>query len=183
MSLRCSVSGLLFTATLASASAFASPTYKDIAEIVSTSCLSCHSAETAYGDVILDSEANLQKLSKEVLASLSTGAMPLGDEGLKDRAEGKLLISYLESLQAPRANVTTYSDVASILEDNCVACHGAKKAKKGIRLDSQEDALQHAARSYRELVSGSMPPKDDQFAATKEGKLLLNWLKNPKADP
>ena len=54
----------------------------------------------------------------------------------------------------------------TFFESNCVKCHGAKKAKGGIRLDQMggEIALGHDFETWNaiheQLSSGEMPPED-----------------------
>ena len=66
----------------------------------------------------------------------------------------------------------------SFFESNCVKCHGAKKAKGGIRLDQMggKIALGHDFETWNaiheQLSSGEMPPEDTEVqpAATERAK-------------
>jgi mono/diheme cytochrome c family protein len=73
-------------------------TYAEVAPLVETNCVSCHGPETAYADLRLDSEASLVANKKAVYDAIVSGYMPLGDEGWKDTADGKKVLSYLENL-------------------------------------------------------------------------------------
>lgn len=156
------------------------PTYADIAPIVADNCLSCHSADVASGDIVLDTKDKLNAVSLEALNALKAGIMPLGDEGFKDTADGKLLLQYLESLQ-PKDLV--YADIAPILKATCLSCHSGTSARKGVRLDTEAFAIQNASRALPMVTEGRMPPRNPTFKDTSDGKLLLQWFKKPLATP
>lgn len=84
---------------LAASSASAASTYAEVETIVADACLSCHAADVAYGDIVLETEADLTAQAAAVLAVLEVGAMPLGNPEFKDSAEGQALIAYLKGLK------------------------------------------------------------------------------------
>ncbi|HYX38020.1 MAG TPA: hypothetical protein VE954_33380 [Oligoflexus sp.] len=153
-------------------------TYADIADIVLQNCLGCHSADVAFGDVVLDTEENLKSLSKQASVALKLGVMPMGDEGFKDTPDGQLLIAYLDSLQS-----LVYADIAPILQTNCVSCHSGPTARKGVRLDTEAFAIQNASRALIMLGEARMPPRKPSFKASDDGQLLLSWFQNPLPTP
>ncbi len=81
-----------------SAQAAEAPTYATVAPLVETNCVSCHGPETAYADLRLDSEASLLANKKAVIEAITSGYMPLGDEGWKDTEDGKTVLSYLNAI-------------------------------------------------------------------------------------
>ncbi len=179
----------LLTSSFFSASLFAQSTpvepkpqttYADIEAIVSVNCLGCHSADAAFGDVVLDSEEKLKAVSAEALNALKAGLMPIGDEGFKDTADGQLLLEYLESLQ-PKELV--YADIAPILQANCLSCHSGSSARRGVRLDTEAFAIQNASRALTIVNQGRMPPRKPGFKDSDEGLQLLNWLQKPLPTP
>jgi len=156
------------------------PTYAEVEAIVSVNCLGCHSADLAFGDIVLDTEEKLNALSLEALNALKAGIMPIGDEGFKDTEDGQLLLEYLESLQVKEL---VYADIAPILQANCVSCHSGASARKAVRLDTEAFAMQNASRALPIVTQGRMPPRKPGFKDTSEGQLLLSWFQKPLATP
>ena len=166
---------LLVTSTMFSGLSSAAITYKEVAPIVTQACTSCHnSTDTAYGELALDTEFLLNKSAEKVLLAIKGGFMPIGEDGFADSPEGKALIEYLETLSQTTEPV--YSEIATILQTNCVSCHGPNKAKKGVRLDTESNVLKFAKAARLEILNGSMPPKNPNFSKTEEGLKLLQWL-------
>lgn len=85
-------------------------------------------------------------------------------------------------------------DVAAILNDHCVACHGAKKTEGGYRLDSYQHLMQAGDSDEPPVVAGDpdvsvlvkriseadasqrMPPDDDPLSAEEIDRIRL-WIK------
>jgi mono/diheme cytochrome c family protein len=72
--------------------------------------------------------------------------------------------------------------VAPFLKQHCVACHGAEKAKGGLRLDALEPDFvnsPHAA-AWGEVLDrvnrGEMPPKDRPRPDAKELDVVTRWI-------
>ena len=82
----------------ASASAAPAPTYASIKDIVADNCLSCHAADVAYGDVVLDTEALVVANAAKAFDEVESAAMPLGNPEFKDSPEGISLLAYLKSV-------------------------------------------------------------------------------------
>lgn len=99
---------------------------------------------------------------------------------------------------ASRKDVTFKRDIQPIFEQSCVKCHGAKKAKAHLRLDTLENVLKgsedgkviHVGDSAKSLLVKSvahvndpdlwMPPEDNKFdikPLTKEQVGLIRaWI-------
>jgi cytochrome b561 len=94
----------------------------------------------------------------------------------------------------PRTARVFASVMQPILEEKCVACHGARTQKGGLRLDSFA-ALDQGGESGKALVPGkadeselvrrillppghrdAMPPRDRAALTLAEGQLLLWWI-------
>jgi WD40 repeat protein len=94
---------------------------------------------------------------------------------------------------APAPSVSFSADVASILHENCVACHCAKKSEGGYRLDTFHDLMQPGDSSESPIVAKSpgtsvmlqriiatdpsvrMPPEHQPLAAEQVEK-IKNWI-------
>lgn len=73
----------------------------------------------------------------------------------------------------------TFSQIKPILETNCVSCHGAKKAKHNLRLDTVEGVL----RGGKELGPGVVAGKPDESPLIKVlGLPRTNKLSMPPKD-
>jgi mono/diheme cytochrome c family protein len=158
--------------------AFAAPVYQDVARIVDTNCLGCHGADTAFGDILLDSEESLKLNAAAALEAITAGTMPAGDETFRETEDGKLLLEYLREQTKPAE--PTYAEIAPILQANCLSCHGAVRPRKGVRLDTEAFARQNAGRAAGELQQGAMPPRRPDFARSADGQRLLQWLNSAK---
>ncbi len=78
------------------------------------------------------------------------------------------------------------SEVTSLLDRYCVSCHGAKKQKKDIRLDTisslQGDAKGDLLNTVRDvLYFENMPPEEKDQPTAAERKTLDRWLANELA--
>lgn len=156
------------------------PGYADIETIVAENCGGCHSADVAFGGVVLETEEQLKALSQEAAEAIKSGLMPAGDATFKDTPNGQLLIQYLESLETP---ALVYADVLPILQSNCLSCHSGSSARRGVRFDTETLAIQNASRALSVLTRGTMPPRRPTFKDSPEGKTLLSWFQNPLASP
>jgi Planctomycete cytochrome C len=95
--------------------------------------------------------------------------------------------------QAAEKPVSFSADVAKILQDNCVACHSAKKSEGGYRLDTFHELMQPGDSAEDPVVakqpdksllmqrivatdaSVRMPPESEPLAADKIA-LIKNWI-------
>ncbi len=60
--------------------------------------------------------------------------------GCSQKAESKPTPGTMPPI-ADRENITFAADIKPLLDRSCVNCHGAKKQKAGLRLDSREAAV------------------------------------------
>ena len=63
----------------------------------------------------------------------------------------------MRALTCAAEPVSFKSDVASILVDNCIACHGPKKAEGGYRLDTFEQLRQPGDSGAEPIMAGAAP--------------------------
>ncbi len=84
------------------ASAATPPTYAEVKDIVADNCLSCHSADVAYGDVVIETEALLVNFANKAYSEVNSGSMPAGNPDFKDSPEGLTLLAYLKSVSTTK---------------------------------------------------------------------------------
>lgn len=63
------------------------------------------------------------------------------------------------TIDCSTATVKSYSELESLAY--CVECHGANRADSGVRYDTYEDAVAHAAKGEQTIADGSMPEGGD----------------------
>jgi hypothetical protein len=75
--------------------------------------------------------------------------------------------------------------VAKVLQEHCFKCHGPKKQKSDLRLDtlSTDFVRQRAAAeiwhdAMNVIQLGEMPPDDEPDLTTAERKVLVDWIRN-----
>ena len=78
---------------------------------------------------------------------------------------------------------TYQADVRPILEARCIKCHGPKKQKGEIRLDTlATDFIKNraAAETWHDasnmLKRGEMPPEDERELSTEQRSILISWI-------
>ena len=90
-------------------------------------------------------------------------------------------------------------EIAPILKQSCVECHGEKKMKARVRLDTFELAIKggkrpgviwghpEASRIYRTITKprgteGAMPPGKREGLADREVAMIKSWIETGPAD-
>ena len=82
------------------------------------------------------------------------------------------------------ASKTNYiTEIQPILQKHCYTCHGAKKQKGKLRLDTISTDLindRKAARHWQDVRSainlGEMPPEEEPTLSAEERRTVLSWL-------
>ena len=84
---------------------------------------------------------------------------------------------------ADRANIqgatgqTDYLQVAKIIENRCLACHGAQLQMKNVRLDSPALMKQHAQSIYHQVVVTKLMPMNNSTGVTDEERAQIKqWF-------
>jgi len=91
-----------------------------------------------------------------------------------------IVCSVVSNAEAGRS-VALPDDVNDVIRQYCVACHGAKKSKGDVRLDSltslDQDALQDTLNRMQEAIHfEEMPPEEEKQPTRADRKLLESWL-------
>jgi len=77
--------------------------------------------------------------------------------------------------------------VHAVLKANCFSCHGEKKQKGKLRLDTLSMAPESAAdlatwrRVFEQITDEEMPPEDEKQPSTTDRKKVLAWVKDTLA--
>jgi uncharacterized membrane protein len=97
---------------------------------------------------------------------------------------GVVLLVGLAVWQAPAptppapaaAAVPTFAQVQAIAAQRCVLCHNAQFANKGVRLDTADGLLVHAAQVYQQaVVLKAMPLNNATQITDAERAVLKQW--------
>ena len=73
--------------------------------------------------------------------------------------------------------VVDVAQVAQVVEQRCVMCHGAAMQSKGVRLDSPEALKQHAQAVYQQtVVTRQMPMNNATGITDSERALIGQWF-------
>lgn len=104
-------------------------------------------------------------------------------------AEGKKqskLIHYSEkevSLETPEPDLDKFrSEIQPILEENCVRCHGPKKAKARLRIDKLDPNMLTGSdvdwwlEIQATLGQGEMPPPEESELRSEDRGKIMEWL-------
>jgi len=91
-----------------------------------------------------------------------------------------IVCSVVSNAEAGRS-VALPDDVNDVIRQYCVACHGAKKSKGDVRLDSltslDQDARQDTLNRMQEAIHfEEMPPEEEKQPTRADRKLLESWL-------
>ena len=85
--------------------------------------------------------------------------------------------------KAPKANLAAFrKEIQPILKKTCVSCHGAKKPKGNIRIDTLNPDLLHGkdVNWWLEILAvvtnGEMPPADAGKLSDKDRGKIIDWL-------
>jgi uncharacterized membrane protein len=71
-----------------------------------------------------------------------------------------------------------FQQVAKVVEQRCVMCHGEALQSKGIRLDSPALMKQHALSVYQQTVVTRQMPMNNATGITEEERALIGqWFK------
>ncbi len=78
---------------------------------------------------------------------------------------------------------TVPANVKAVLDSNCISCHGEKKQKGKLRLDtlsalSGDARLELLGRAQEQVLFQEMPPEDEKQPGSAERKLLYDWLRS-----
>ncbi len=77
---------------------------------------------------------------------------------------------------APAAVATSFAQVRAIVQARCSLCHNAQLANKGVRLDTPDQILAHAARMYQQaVVLKAMPLNNATQITDAERAALKQW--------
>jgi uncharacterized membrane protein len=91
----------------------------------------------------------------------------------------QLFVSVLLSLISwPSQAQLSYLDVKSIIDDNCVVCHAVDGVVDALPFQSLDQIRGKAERMKAAITTGRMPLGNPDFAETRDGQLLLDWLGN-----
>jgi uncharacterized membrane protein len=72
-----------------------------------------------------------------------------------------------------------YSNVRTVLEQRCYACHGAQVQMKNVRLDSAQALKQHAQQVYQQAVVARTMPINNATAITEDERALIGrWFES-----
>jgi uncharacterized membrane protein len=72
-----------------------------------------------------------------------------------------------------------YSNVRTVLEQRCYACHGAQVQMKNVRLDSAQALKQHAQQVYQQAVVAKTMPINNATAITEDERALIGrWFES-----
>ncbi len=70
-----------------------------------------------------------------------------------------------------------YKNVQKVLEQRCIACHGAQLQMKNVRLDSPENLKLHAQNVYQQVVVTKLMPMNNSTGITDDERLLIKqWF-------
>ena len=173
----------------------------NILPIVEANCLLCHGENRQQNGLDLRTRNSIQKGGESgpaivpgsaeeslLFAKVSSGAMPMGEEKLKDE-EIELIRRWInagalnvgENLQSvrrrARRNVPTEPEImVSILYPKCLVCHGKRKQEGGLDLRAVTGLLKGGKSGpaivpgqpdesllIQRIVAGEMPPADSQL--------------------
>jgi hypothetical protein len=73
--------------------------------------------------------------------------------------------------------VPTWSEVQPIIQFTCVGCHNSQGQARFLPLDSFQRVRRHAEDMFDEIVDGEMPRGNPRFRRTREGQMLLDFLR------
>jgi uncharacterized membrane protein len=73
---------------------------------------------------------------------------------------------------------SVYSDVKNIIDDNCVVCHAEDGPVSILPFETLVDIKGKQARMKNAITTGAMPMGNPDFAASVDGKKLVEWLIN-----
>ena len=84
--------------------------------------------------------------------------------------------------------VPQWKDAQTVIQFSCVGCHNRSGVAGFLPLDSWHQVRRHAEDMFDEIVDGDMPRGNRGFRRTREGRLLLDFLRcgdfrNPPEDP
>jgi uncharacterized protein DUF1553/uncharacterized protein DUF1549/cytochrome c len=151
-----------FTATAVSLVSAATVDFKaQIQPVLNASCVPCHQAAKANGELALDSaqgvaqggksgaavtagDASRSLLYQRISATEKSVRMPPGGKALPAETVD-LIRNWIEQgaqgIPAAKTGIEYVRDVRPILEANCYACHSGEQAKSQLRLDRKAAAL------------------------------------------
>ena len=101
-----------------------------------------------------------------------------------------LLSLVVITAQAPKSNVNvaemvSYEDVAPILQQRCVSCHGHnntdevfKEAQKGVILESEKLVRLHKEKMLKQLISKVMPLGNKTQMTEEERQTVIKYLQD-----
>ena len=106
------------------------------------------------------------------------------------RAQGALRSQYASTVRAEdrggaaaTANLATYqADIRPVLERRCFRCHGAKRQKGDVRLDTLDpdlfegDDVDWWLDVLAAVSNGEMPPEDEEPLSEQEQAAVVDWL-------
>lgn len=72
--------------------------YQEVAPVIAEACGHCHQGGRHKGGIALDDEAALRRNAGAIADSIHSGRMPPRDPQWRDSADGKTVITYLQSL-------------------------------------------------------------------------------------
>ncbi len=161
----------------------------DIQPIVTNNCSYCHSGVDASAGLELETEAQVLKANQAIVAVVTVGSMPIGDDAFATSADGIKLVEWLKAQVTPTPTptpvpaVTFDKDIKPIIADNCQGCHTKGNAGGRVVLDTEADVVKFRKAISSTVISGSMPRGDKTFKASPEAKVLLDWIKSLDAKP
>ena len=204
--------GLLLTAGGMSLSA-EDVSHKNIQPLLEKYCVSCHGPKKQKGKFRLDTlDKHLAGKNKEewnlVLESLTYEEMPPEDETQPSAAERKQLIDFITAQLSDKkdagkadkkvvkkkkyAKATVHPDaspyfkekVFPVLNKYCISCHGPRKQKAELRLDTLNPDMvkgftgDHWHEILNTMNIGEMPPEDSKQPNDDERRILIDWMTN-----
>jgi len=93
------------------------------------------------------------------------------------------LVALLAWLVAPAAvgasaaSPARFADVQAVVQQRCALCHNAQLAQKGVRLDTPESLLAHAAAIHQQaVVTRQMPLNNATQITEQERSMLARWF-------
>lgn len=77
----------------------------------------------------------------------------------------------------PAGSTPALAQVQAVIEQRCLACHGAQVQMKNVRLDSPAALQQHAQAVYQQVVVTRLMPMNNSTGLTEEERALIGrWF-------
>jgi uncharacterized membrane protein len=184
------VFSLVLLAVVPSAPAAAQLLYADVKTIIDDNCVVCHTTGGAMDGLPFETLAQIKGNQDRMAKAIKEGVMPFGNPDFADTADGKKLITWLETgtdlkdppPTAPRLidrdpRTLRFADLEPVLKSRCQICHAPGRQMARIPLISLDNLRRRAKQAWNRLDDAEMPPGDPDFAFSADGRALAGWLR------